>query len=209
MRHLALAFVLFMASCRQSEPSVSNELSDFYPLKKGDSAIFLVEKKIFNELLPDSVQRYYLKEIIGQSFGANSFEIQRFKKETASEIWRFDSLWAVRVEPTRIVRIENGQPFVVLSAPIGQSWDINFYNRLEKDIFRYSVDCEKIFLCVEAADNQKNLLFKKYRTAKYEKSKGLVEQQMQILNYVNDSQSPNFGKDSVSSGVFLLIKRIF
>jgi hypothetical protein len=206
-----VVLAVFVVSCKETQPIVSEKISDYYPIKTGDSAIYRVEKKIYNEILPDSLWRYYLKEVVGKSFQdqPNSFELLRYSGETERGPWRLDSIWAVRVEPNRMVRIENGLPLVVLSEPIGKSWDANFYNTKGYDVFVYFPLNLKDLICVSAADNQKNLLLKRNRKACFEKGKGMTLSETEFYFYVNDSENPAFGLDSISTGFSIFLERIF
>ncbi len=212
MRFFALLALVLSACSQKSAPSIPLKPGDFYPLKKGDSADYRVRTVRHSELAADTIDNFFLREVIGDTFqnpsGQVSHYVIRYKRTSAQNPWKLDSIWSVRVEFSRVVRTENGLPVQILASPIRlkQVWNINEFNTGKQDWFSYVSIGDT--LTVQALDNTQNLLTKKFRQSKYVKNKGLVYLKHVHVGFVDDSNSPDFGKDSIISGVETEIWRL-
>lgn len=118
--------------------------SELYPLQTGNSWTYDVTDTEYFNLLDTTAQgnkkiyRWRLREEVGESLrdsqGYAAFRLLRYKRGfyPADTTWLLDSVWVVRAEPGRIVRVEQGIPYMALPIPArqGMGWDRNAGNLL-------------------------------------------------------------------------------
>lgn len=110
---------------------------DYFPLEKGNYVIYDVTQidYVINQA-PDT-SRFQIKERVGDSYtaldGQLSYRIERYRRESAQQVWAFDSLWTARRAIDRAIRVENNISFVKLVFPArtGQFWNPNILNTLD------------------------------------------------------------------------------
>ena len=121
------------------EPDTSRMGYDFFPYDEDAYRIYHVvsEHQALDTIIAED---YYLKEVIGEeitSFTEYTIRLYRYKKETLSEEWELDSVWAISPTATRVVVIENDVSFTKLIFPLkfSSTWDGNAFNDHEEEMY--------------------------------------------------------------------------
>ncbi|MCS6833441.1 MAG: hypothetical protein NZ521_07685 [Flammeovirgaceae bacterium] len=215
---------LFFSSCNIGtiEPMENAKTSAYYPLVKGKYIIYEVLYITYKgDLGPNDTVKYLLKEKINADFidatGTTTFLLDRFKRTASQKTWEIDSVWAVRIDRNRIVKQEHNLPLIKLVFPEREnlSWNGNALNNLPtviytmKNVGKPFVVKTKNFpkTVVVEQKNEKNLLRKNIEREVYAKDIGLIYKYVELINYVSETGSPNYGKDVIVSG-FLLEQKI-
>ena len=216
-----LIFISFLGfiSCNETlEPTnASCSGTGFYPLSIGYFIIYNVEEIEHSELGEDDTINYQVKEVLVDTFSdlANqqAYRVERFKRADETANWALDSIWTVRDEGQRLVKIENNTPFVKLVCPLAEelSWDGNMLNGLEEQAYVVQ-DLQQTFTTtnglfdnsvtiVQKADTN-SILNRDFRVEVFAKDVGLIYKKLEFFRYCDDSNDPCFGQDSVIGGRF-------
>jgi hypothetical protein len=184
-------------------------------MQEGQELVYQVTKITHQELVRDDTSRYQLKQVLANVEQGDGFELYRMElyvRANSNAVWQIDSVWSVKNEPQQIVQQESNIPYLKAVFPAYKSlfWDGHAYNRLGRKLYTVeSIDepytvkgkvYEKAMAVVQS--NTKSLLSKDSRLEVYSAGKGLVYKRWEVYQYINDSQSAFYGKDSIIGGVF-------
>ncbi len=214
---LALLFFVLLASCTRDEVSPILFGTTYYPITPGHYVIYKVKRITYNELADNELEEFERKEVIvGPFTDASGREVHRlelFARADASEPWRMDSVWTVRKEPARLVRVENNEPFVRLVFPAhdGATWNGNALNDFPAETFRAEVPDAPFSLAagsfsrpirvVQRQDS--SIVNRDVRFEVYAEGVGMVYRKIEVYQYVNNFLSPFYGLDSITGGLFV------
>lgn len=208
-----------MYSCNESlEPTdTSCDASGFYPLNLGYFISYEVTEIQHSELGEDDTLKYQIKEVLADTFtdlsAQRAYRLERFSRADASADWQLDSIWAVRDEGLRLVKVESNVPFVKLICPLVEenSWDGNLFNNLAEQTYvvqdlqqSFQLDDELFdhsVTVIQKADTV-SILNRDYRVEVFAKDIGLIYKKNEIFRFCDDFDDPCFGQDSVIGGTF-------
>jgi len=151
MRNSVLHFVLQcfvtlilsgFVSCSTSElsPEALETGRDYFPVSKGNYWIYKVDTIDYRFSGDTTFGSYFVKEWIADTLyrqeGNLVYKLEIYRRTDTSQIWKIDSVWSLRVDPDKILKIENNIPYVKLRFPLreGSRWDGNQYNT-QQDIY--------------------------------------------------------------------------
>jgi hypothetical protein len=174
---------------RDATPIDLSEERNYFPLQKGNFAIYKIKEIKYSVIQGNTTREYFLKELIADSLldGSNnySYVIERYKKNTlAEESWNLDSVWTARIQGPQIIKVENNVPFVKLIFPVKNdiSWNGNAYNIKGEETYSMdSVHRSKIIndftfdsTLVVTHKNDSSSISQDYRAEIYAKGVGLI-----------------------------------
>jgi len=220
MLFLVSCFLLMgIYACNETLDPVdtSCEGTGFYPLSVGNFITYEVTEIEHSELGEDDTIHYQLREVLADTFtdlgDQMAFRIERFRRENEGDEWSLDSIWTVRDEGQRLVKIENNIPFVKLICPLTEelSWDGNLFNSLEEEPYVVR-DLQQVFettngsfnnsvTIIQKADTN-SILNRDFRVEVFAQEVGLVYKKIEFFRFCDDSNDPCFGQDSVIGGRF-------
>lgn len=214
-----LVAIFFSCSEEIIEPPSMLFGADFYPLQKGHFVDYRVEQITYKEFEPTDTSIFYLREEVGDTITefTSSGTVQKLFRYTRSDTllsWQLDSVWTVRNNFNRIVKVENNIPLIKLALPVdlNSTWNGNALNSLEPQF--YSLD-NFLFLNEEAIrifrvlqQNDSSLVDKNVAWEVYGEGIGLIESLRIDVEYISDITDPFYGTDSIRRGVYTNLKAI-
>ncbi len=216
-----LAFFLCLAAC--SDDEVAPELfgTAYYPVTKGQYVTYRVHTVFHSEILPDSFVTFERREVVVDTFtdvsGQTAYRIEQFVRNTPESPWQIDSVWTLRKEPSRLVKIENNEPFIKLVFPTydGTTWNGNALNDFPAEEYRaellpsFSVEGQRfsnVLRIEHSADS--SLVDKDVRYEMYAENIGMVYRRTEVFQFINNFLNPFYGQDSVVGGIYQEIRAI-
>lgn len=216
---LVLLLIAGLTSCNETlaPTDTSCAASGLYPLAIGNFISYEVTEIQHSELGEDDTINYQLKEVLADTLtdlsAQQAYRIERFRRTNESQNWSLDSIWTVRNEGVRIVKVESNVPYVKLICPLEEelSWNGNAFNGLMEE--RYVVqDLQEPFqLDSELFDNTvkvvqhadtSSLLSRDYRIEIFAQNIGLIYKKKEVFRFCDNADDPCFGQDSVIGGTF-------
>lgn len=216
---LSLLLIFGLVACNETLAPTDSSCgaSGFYPLTIGYFISYEVTEIQHSELAEDDTINYQIKEVLADTFtdlsAQQAYRIERFRRDNESQTWALDSVWTVRNEGLRLVKVESNVPYVKLICPLEEelSWDGNLFNGLAPETYvvqdlqqGYQVDdnfFDQTVTVVQKADTA-SLLSRNYRIEVFAQDIGLVYKKNENFRYCDDADDPCFGQDSVIGGVF-------
>jgi hypothetical protein len=131
-----------LTACTASEPTPDALGYAYFPLETGAFVMYDVTETQYALTGPPTTTQYQLREIVRERFedatGQPAYRLERYRRSTAAQPWRVDSVWTARASVEQAVRTENNVPFVKLLFPVseGQTWNGNALNALGPDEYR-------------------------------------------------------------------------
>lgn len=223
MRKLLLfsIFLSFLSlyACNETLDPTDNscESTGLYPLNIGYFISYEVTEIEHSELAEDDTINYQIKEVLADTFTdlamRQAYRVERFRRENETQNWSLDSIWTVRDEGIRVVKVESNIPYVKLICPLAEelSWDGNAFNSLEEQLYvvqdlqeTFNIDGELFdnsVKVIQKADTS-SLLSRDFRVEVFANDIGLIYKKNEIFRYCDDAEDPCFGQDSVIGGTF-------
>ncbi len=120
---------------------------DYYPVAIGNSWVYRVDTVQYSFAGDTTRGHYFLKEIITDSLyrqeGNMVYRIEVYRTSDTTRPWTIDSVWSIRQDPDKIIKVENNRPVVKLRFPLqeGSRWDGNQYNTQQdsNNVFWFTV----------------------------------------------------------------------
>lgn len=231
---VGLSLLICLTSCENTteapEPLVGRE---FYPLEEGRFIVYYVSEICYAELAGNDTSSYLIKEKTAgveevSAEGDTIWRIERYRYDLppdasidlpeSEDEWQIDSVWALRSEPSRIVRVESNVPLVKLVFPAedGKTWDGHALSSRPSETWRMSIDNPILegglgliqvypisngrFLDVVQEDFV-SLVNRNVRREEYIGNFGLYYREYTKISYVSDSEDPRFGQDFPIDGI--------
>jgi hypothetical protein len=129
----ALTFIL--VSCNDSEETVAEKDTTYFPLKVGAYQIYTVEETQIDQVNTIEL-KYELRTEVTDSFpnqnGGYTYIITRAKRNNSTLPWKAFDSWSARVDDKQAVVNEENIPYVKESFPLleGKTWNGNLLNAL-------------------------------------------------------------------------------
>jgi len=136
-RYLLSILVLLCISCGQDQNEPGREISDteqspYFPLFIGHILDYQVEDIIYRSegLIIDTLS-FQLREEVSSTFvnaqGDIVYNIDRFRRETASDDWIYLETWRSIIRDQQVIRTEDNLSFIKMRLPIRNNdvWDGN------------------------------------------------------------------------------------
>ena len=134
------SLALVILSACDKEVDFSDKLGyDYYPLNIGSYIDYQVEKIEYSLTLDPKITRYQVRELVESTYtdsdGELVYRLELYKRNTSSENWVLDSVWASKRTEFRASKVQGNHTFVKLSFPIeeGKTWNGNALNGFESD----------------------------------------------------------------------------
>lgn len=211
-----LAFTFLVLGCGDVNEIVpENDGPFFYPQQKGFYRIYAVDEinYVFGED-PDS-SKYFLKELVGEVSDSTSTEVRflvnYFAKATLADSvpWRLSYTVSVRKDQIRVVETIDNTPIIKLVYPFVEelNWDANAANVQPEDQFEMREVNEEfdnqilIFansVSIYQSENLDSLISRDYRKEIYAKDVGLVQVELEQLEFCQESDC--FGQGKIDEG---------
>jgi len=217
--HLSILsfIVLALNSCDFGNEVGDNFGQRHFPLDIGHFVVYDMNWIIHNATPDDEFESYQRMEVVADTFtnlaGGISYRIEQFRRDNPAERWGIDSVWSVRVNDGRIIKVENNEPFIKLVLPtrLGLEWDGNAINDFPRQTYRADIplsgfrlrgeNFENAIRIIQAQDS--SLVNRNVRSEVYAEDIGMIYRRIESYNYIDDSTSPFFAQDSITGGVFL------
>lgn len=138
-----LFFLFILSGCKKSENIPINYYYNYFPLEIGAWIQYDVVDIVHSEIGSDT-SVYELKEVVTEEFldneGRLTYRIERFWRNSSSEIWTIKDVWYSNVTKTTVEKVEENVRFTKLIFPINEDkfWDGNAMNNLDE--WEYSYD---------------------------------------------------------------------
>ncbi|MCY7352176.1 MAG: hypothetical protein LH606_16175 [Cytophagaceae bacterium] len=181
---------------------------DFFPLETGRFVEYDVSEIQYSLVAVPTTMSYQLKEVTGEAFvnaeGLPSYRLERYRRGSAAQPWRLDSVWTARRETARAIRTENNIAYVKLFFPVqeGSRWNgnaLNVYGKSEYEIRRLDQPLtingqvfDRTLTVVQRADS--SLVSLARRTEQYARTVGLIYKETTQLYYCNTPDCLGKGK---------------
>ena len=140
---IPLAFILSITGCSETmDPDLSNFGYDYYPMEVGDFRIYHTTSIRYNLNGTIDTVSYLVKEqaeeLSKNVDGSDRLILGRYSADIGTNIWRKDSLWAVFIDPSKVVVSEANIDFIKLVFPLTKfsNWDGNATNSLEEEFYK-------------------------------------------------------------------------
>ena len=215
-------FFCALLACSEEVIEPPNALfgADFFPLLKGHSVEYEVTHINYKEFEPTDSIFYYLKEEIGDTLSdfaspfGTSQKVMRYTRTDTLQDWQLDSVWSIRHDFNRIIKVENNIPFVKLILPldVNSNWNGNVLNALQpqqyniENFLENTNDYGRSFKVVHRQDS--SIVDKNISWEVYAEGIGMVEVLKVELEYISDISNPFYGTDSIRRGNYIHKKAI-
>ena len=188
-------FSITFSACTAPSSIVPDAGYDFYPIEKGRFIEYDVVETSYSLVGLPITKSYQLKELQGTPFtdltNQESFKLERFRRDNATQAWRLDSVWTVKQTTEQLVRTENNIAYIKLAYPTrkGNKWNGNTLNSLGKDdyemdaadkSFRYNAQQYDNVLTVKQQDDS-TLVSQDRRIERFAKGIGMLYKESTIL----------------------------
>lgn len=197
---LLMATILLSCESENIEPS-SNRLGiTYFPLEVGNFREYIVQDISYTLVNEPDTQRYYLREVVADSFpgqdGELIYRLERFSREIPDQNWELDSVWTARANLQRAVVVESNVPLVKLVFPFTNNleWDGNALNGKPTDIYELQSTSE---LLLEEIESPLDTLLDQSITVVQSDNSSLVSDSIFMETYVD--QVGLFYKKSVAT----------
>lgn len=211
-----LSFFTFITSCSSDEIDPILFGTNHYPVKKGQFVTYQVTRVLHNEIVEDDIEIFQRKEVVVDTFTDASnriaYRIEQFTRKDASEPWLIDSVWVLRKEPARLIKIENNEPFIKLVFPIenGITWNGNAVNDFLSEEYTaevlsapFRLNGESFSKAIQVIHSQdSSIVDRDVRTEVYAENIGMVYKKTEVFQYINNFTNPFYAQDSVIGGIF-------
>ncbi len=186
---LVMTYV-WIVSCERPETEDYSGGKGYYPVETGRYQVYEVTEEVYGGTPLQS--KYWIKEQITSTFtdGPDYLKLVRSVRYTKDAPWKADSLWALRVLPDKIIRLENNTPLVKLIFPVrtGTIWDMNELNRQDPEEMKYVsavIEAGEMRLSVHKLKDSSALGMNRLRET-YALGKGMICREKRVLEYCQD-----------------------
>ena len=185
-------------SCSSDPEPENQDDAEYMPLKNGTFQIYTVDSTWYTPIDGEQTIHYELMTEVVDSF-LNAEElytkvIYRYKRDDASNPWKYHDTWSARVNDLRAVVSEGNTEFVKFVLPVseGKTWDGNMFNSLGEDEYEmvntrqpFTVDGLMFEDCIEVDQNNDDdpIVRTDIRKEVYARDVGLVLREVTILNF--------------------------
>ncbi len=153
-----LSGILLLSGCESEylAPDTGRSGTDFFPLEVGQYRTYTVEKITFSFLEVPDTSRFFLKEVVADSFlnqtNTPTYRLERFTRTEENQPWQLDSVWTAIKDTRRAVVTENNVPFIKLTFPLRTDlqWDGNVLNTQLEDIYELQPTTEELHHEIES-----------------------------------------------------------
>ncbi len=213
---IILTLFVLIGACSNDEVNPVLLGTKHYPVEKGHFVTYQVKKILHGEIVEDEIEVFQRKEIVVDTFtdasNRTAYRIEQFKRADDSETWAIDSVWVVRKELTRLIKIENNEPFIKLVFPTenGTKWDGNAINGFPSEEYLaevlstpYQVNGNSFSNVIQITHNaDSSIVDRDVRIEVYAENIGLVYKKTEVFQYINDFTNQFYATDSVIGGIF-------
>lgn len=135
-----LIVVLCFTACKQDPDFEEIDLGyDYFPTTSGTYIEYDVDSIHYG--ITVETTSFQLREVITDDFvdeeGQRAYQLERFKRATASDDWVQTDVWTIKRTNNTAERVEENERFIRLAFPLeeGKTWDGNSFN--QRDPWNY------------------------------------------------------------------------
>jgi hypothetical protein len=208
-----MALFFFSCDIEKNVPGTSGWGQEYFPLEGNSYRIYDVNKIDYSILGNIDSARYYLKEVVSDSFlnlnNEYSYVLGRYKKSGLESEWALDSVWTATRYQGKVVVTENNVPYIKLVFPVleNKKWDGNMMNGFDEEKYTMG-NIGRAFtsgkvnhpatLSILQKDNPDTLLVREKKWEVYGKNIGLIYKE--IINVRYCSELSCIGEGIIVSG---------
>lgn len=214
------ALLALLLGCSPAGPVPDSLGYAYFPLETGAFFLYDVTEKQLTLTGTPTTTQYQLREVVRERFedatGQPAYRLERYRRGTAAQPWRIDSVWTARQTPEEAVRTENNLPYVKLIFPLseGQTWDGNALNGRGPDAYTLrdlhrpqTVGAQRFERTLTVVQqNDSTLVSLDRRTEIYAEAIGLVYRERTQFFYCNAPDCLGQGKIDFGTQVIYRIK---
>lgn len=206
---------LLVQACHQPETiAIQTDTADYFPLETGHYIIYDVSEEHYALTAAPGLLTYQVKETVGLLYtdvtGQPAYQLLRYRRVTAAQPWRLDSLWNLRRTRTVGIRTESGRDIVKVVFPVveGARWNANQFNTSGADEYTLrnvglpfsvlGVTFSETATVVQQDDS--TLVGQDKRTEVYARRVGLIYKEVSQLHFCTASPGC-IGKNQVDYGI--------
>jgi len=154
---VTVVWLLYACEPETIAPSSTQLGFSYFPIEVGSFREYTVQDISYGLLNEPDTQRYFLREVVADSFPGQGREIvyrlERFSRFSSDQAWVLDSVWTARVNTQRAVVVENNIPLVKLVFPFTNAlvWDGNALNSRSVDRYELQTTPETLSEEIESS----------------------------------------------------------
>lgn len=124
---LCLATILCISCEREIEQRDIDYGYDYYPLVDGSTWTYQYDSILYLRQFGriDTTSGYLRERLVADGMEDGKYRLERDWRRDSTQAWRINSIWTVRLQDNKLVRVEENLPFTKLVFPVkdGLRWD--------------------------------------------------------------------------------------